>query len=101
MVPQAPQLFASLDSEVSQPFAEMPSQFAYPPLHFVIMHWPDAHSDSAFGSAQAYPQNPQLFTSVSASTSQPFDLSPSQSKWKPLPQTLTSQSPFAQTAESP
>src|SRR5207237_1025609 len=63
-VPQAPQLFASVTSEVSQPFAFIWSQSAYPVLQ-ARPQAPAAHTGVLLASvAQALPQAPQFARSV-------------------------------------
>lgn len=62
--PQAPQLFGSEVINVSQPFAGLPSQSAYPDRHAWTSHTPATQVAVAFGNAQTLPHVPQLFGSV-------------------------------------
>jgi len=75
-VPQAPQ-FVSVVSDVSQPFASIPSQFANPVLQKAIRHVLPVQSAVALARVQSTPQPPQL-VSVERDVSQPFGSMPSQ-----------------------
>src|SRR5258708_2820644 len=66
-----PQLLTSLAMWVSQPSLAVKLQSAYPPLQPVIVHFPAAQPDEAFGAEQALPQVPQLLGFVLPLVSQP------------------------------
>jgi hypothetical protein len=74
--PHAPQ-FASVRSDVSQPFASFESQSSKLLAQVVISHVPLAHDSPAFGSEHAMPHPPQ-FVSVFSGVSQPLTSTPSQ-----------------------
>ncbi len=76
--PHAPQLFASMTVLRSQPLSGSASQLAQPATH-VKPHTPAAHVGVLCGGVlHGAPQAPQLFTSVTALTSQPLAGLPSQ-----------------------
>jgi hypothetical protein len=56
---------------ISQPFAIIPSQSAYPTLQAEIPHFPLAQSGVEFGREQTTPHAPQLFTFDVVFISQP------------------------------
>src|SRR5690242_16653446 len=67
-LPQLPQLFTSVWSEVSHPLLATMSQLPYPLLHAVILQRPVAHvAPVAFGGLHTAPQLPQFFISVCVS----------------------------------
>jgi hypothetical protein len=90
-LPHTPQLFASLISGTSQPFAASPSQLPHPGLH-TITHWPNEHIAEPFEALQPLPHVPQWLMSVEALTSQPLVGMPSQSL-NPATHANTSQMP--------
>lgn len=57
----------------------MPSQFAKPELHVIVLHMPAVQAAVAFGREHVLPQAPQFPSDVLRSTSQPLDGLPSQS----------------------
>ncbi len=69
-MPQAPQLRTSVARLVSQPVAGLPEQFAKPALQ-VIRQMPLLHVAVPLTLPQAWPQAPQLRTSVATLVSQP------------------------------
>jgi hypothetical protein len=71
--PQAPQ-FSVVVSDVSHPFASLPSQLSYPLLHFSFPHWLFRQPKYMFGwgvpsptPLQAVPHSPQLLSSTRGS----------------------------------
>ena len=78
---------------VSQPFAGLPSQSAYPALQAPITHAPAAHVAAALAKRHTLPHAPQLFASVPRTlVSQPLLAVPSQSA-KPESHAPTTQLP--------
>lgn len=86
-VPQAPQLFASVLTLVSQPFRRFASQLRKPVAQ-TGAHAPATHEVVPFAFVHFVPQVLQLFTSVCVFASQPFLGFPSQ-LWNPVEQTGT------------
>jgi hypothetical protein len=69
--PQAPQLFRSDASGVSQPLTALPSQLPNPGLH-VSEHIAALHVEVPFMPAHTKPHMPQLFRSDATCVSQPM-----------------------------
>lgn len=63
-VPQLPQLFGSVLTLTSQPFAVTLSQFENPALQAAMVQVPLAQEDVALGAEHRLPQEPQLLTSL-------------------------------------
>jgi hypothetical protein len=98
IVPQPPQLPASLPMFVSQPLATLPSQSAQPASHLPTLHADATHEGVACGTTQAEPQPPQLSTLVVVSVGQVPSAFGSQSP-SPGRQLLTPHNPFVHVAE--
>lgn len=62
--PHPPQWELLVPTSVSQPFIELPSQFAKPGLHMPSWHAPMLHVADAFVNVHTRPQLPQLFVLV-------------------------------------
>lgn len=80
MCRQEPQLWRSLATSVSQPFAATPSQLSVPAAHAVTTQVPVLQSPTAALGAQAVRQRPQSVI-VFSGRSQPVATIPSQSPW--------------------
>jgi hypothetical protein len=78
-IPQPPQSFVLLATEVSQPLATLPSQSAYPAAHWML-HAPCVQAGVPCAVEQTVWQAPQLPTSDARLVSQPFQALPSQSE---------------------
>jgi len=70
-VPHVPQLFTSVEVEISQPFNALASQFPQPASQVPIEQTPVEHFGVACGKTQALPQPPQWLTLVLMSISHP------------------------------
>ena len=95
-LPHVPQFDVSVLRFTSQPFAETPSQFAYPVLQLSNVQTPVPHDSLALARSQTVPQAPQLESDASE-VSQPLIKLPSQ-----LPQRASqtgAQVPDAQLVE--
>ena len=92
--PHAPQSCA-VESDVSQPFAALPSQSAYPGSQ-TGTHWPASHRLAPWGLTHTLPQAPQLSVSLWRWASQPSNREPLQST-KPGAHAPIWQTPPAQT----
>jgi hypothetical protein len=73
LLPQVPQLFASLVVLISQPLAGLPSQSMKPVLQDLMAQFDALHVGVAFAKLHAVPQPPQLFTSLVVLISQPSE----------------------------
>ena len=71
---QALQWAGSAFRLISQPFAERPSQSAYPALQVAITQAPAVHPDVAFARLHTVPQAPQLLAVVLVLVSQPLTM---------------------------
>jgi hypothetical protein len=95
-LPQAPQLFGSLVTLISQPFAVIKSQSLKPAAHPMIAHFEALHVSVALAPAHAVVQFPQWFGSLVVLTSHPLAAG---LQWaRPGAQFVTTQTPFVQTS---
>lgn len=77
--PHPPQLDVLVSVLDSQPFASLPSQFAYPASQLARWQSPDVQIGVACANWHAKPHEPQLVGLVFVLVSHPFDVFPSQS----------------------
>src|SRR5689334_11817535 len=80
-VPHAPQLFASLTTLTSQPFAADLSQSAKPDLQAAAQVKFAQLAVAFAGIGHVFPQPPQFITSTAVADSQPSSARPSQSEY--------------------
>jgi hypothetical protein len=97
IVPHVPQFALSPAMLVSQPLVILPSQSAKPALHVATLHTELTQLGVPFGTTQALPQPPQLFTSFVVLVSHVVG-SASQSP-RPALQVLTPHTPTLHVAE--
>jgi hypothetical protein len=92
IIPQVPQLRASVANVASHPFIALPSQLPKPAVQ-AIWQAPPAQEATPFAVEQALPQPPQLRTSAAVLVSQPVEAIVSQSV-NPALQAAMAQTPM-------